>query len=164
MRAGREILEARSDGQDNIGLAGKRVGRGRAGDADRAQLQRMIPWQRTLAGLRLGDWNAMRFCEPAQRVARETVEHATAGDDQRPLRLAQHRDGPRELDCHRRRRAEQDVGRPEEILREIVRHGLHVLRQCERDRTGECGIGQHVNRPGQCRQQLLRVHDAIEIT
>ena len=70
MRAGREVRQPRADGEDEIGVARERVGRRRAGDADRARLQRMVPGQRALARLRFGDRHAMRFGEPAQAPRR----------------------------------------------------------------------------------------------
>mgnify|MGYP003694672989 CR=1 FL=1 len=62
VRAGGEILEPRADGQhDDRRRARERVRGGRTGDADRAQLQRMVPRERALAGLRLGDRHAVLF-------------------------------------------------------------------------------------------------------
>ena len=45
-RAGGEILQPRADGEDDVGLGRERVGGARAGDADRAEAQRMIVRQR----------------------------------------------------------------------------------------------------------------------
>ena len=105
----------------------------------------------------------MRFHERAQRFARSGIEYPAAGDDQRPLRFAQHGDRARELGFHRRRRAEQHRRWRKEILGEVIRHGLHVLGQSEGDRTAQRGIGQHANRARQCGQQLRRVCNTIEI-
>ena len=163
MRAGGEVLQPRSDRENDVGLVGKRVGRGRAGDADGAQLQRMVPGERALAGLGFRNRNAMRFHERAQRFARLSIEHAAASDDQRPLRFAQHRDRAGELGLHRRRRAEQHRRWRKEILWEVVRHGLHILRQSEGDRTAQRGIGQHPNRAWQRGQQLRGIRNTIEI-
>ena len=53
-----EILQPGADRQNEIGLARQRVGRRAAGDADRADRMRMIPGERSLAGLRLGHGDA----------------------------------------------------------------------------------------------------------
>jgi hypothetical protein len=47
MRAGGEVLQPRSDGEHDVCLVGKRIGRGRAGTPT-GQLQRMIPGESTL--------------------------------------------------------------------------------------------------------------------
>ena len=62
------------------------------------------------------------------------------------------------------RRAAQamEAGR-EEALREIRRLGLDVLRQGQHHGAAIGGIGQHAQRLGQARQQLLRPRDAIPI-
>ena len=41
--AGGEVLEARADADDHVRFRRERVGRGGAGDADRAEVQRMVP-------------------------------------------------------------------------------------------------------------------------
>jgi len=51
-RAGREILQARADGEDDIRLGRERIGSTRAGNADRTEVQRLIDGQRRFPGLR----------------------------------------------------------------------------------------------------------------
>ena len=91
VRAGDEILQPRADGDHDIGFARQRVGRRRAGDADRADVERVVPGQTALAGLGFGHRHAMRAREGGQRGTGLAVEHAAAGDDQRPLGAAQQR-------------------------------------------------------------------------
>ena len=91
MRARREIRTGACRRRARRRRPRERVRGRRAGDADRARLQRMVPGQRALARLRLGHRHAVRFGERAQRVGGQRVEHAAARDDQRPLRCAQHR-------------------------------------------------------------------------
>ncbi len=163
MRSGGEILQSRANREDDIGGARQRIGSGRAGDADRARLQRMVPGQSAFASLRLGDRHAVRFGEGAQRVTGHAVEHAAAGDDHRTLGGAQERDRALELGGVRGRRAESDGRRRKERFGIVPRHRLHVLRQRQRHRPAQCGIGEHVQRARQRREQLLGMDDAIEI-
>src|SRR3546814_9237162 len=53
-RAGREILESGADRNDEVGLGNRRVGGAGAGNADAAEIVRVIVWQRALARLRFG--------------------------------------------------------------------------------------------------------------
>ena len=91
-RAGGEILQARADGQHDIGLLGQRVGGRGAGDADRAHVERMIVRQRRFAGLRLARPECRRLGEFRQCVRGFGIEHAAAGDDERLLRALERRD------------------------------------------------------------------------
>ena len=81
-RRGREVAPARADAEHDVGLAGERVGGGRAGGADRAERLRVVVGQRALAGLRLGD-----------------------GDRRSPRRARAARRSPRRRSCRRRRRS-----------------------------------------------------------
>ena len=67
-RAGGEILQPRADGKHEIGLRGERVRGARAGDADRAHVERMIVRQRAFSGLRLGDRNAVALRKSGERA------------------------------------------------------------------------------------------------
>src|SRR5690606_25893411 len=80
---GGEILETGADADDEIGLSRDRVCARRTGDADGPQIERMVPGQRRLAGLRLGDRDRVAFHEGLQRLAGTGVVHAAAGDDHR---------------------------------------------------------------------------------
>ena len=52
-------MQPRADGKDHVRLAGQRVGGGRADDADRADMGRMVVRDRALAGDGLGDRDAV---------------------------------------------------------------------------------------------------------
>ncbi len=123
----------------------------------------MIPGKRTLAGLGLGHRHAVSFGECGERGAGEAVQHAAAGDQQRAPCVAQQRSRAHELGLSRRLRAKDDRGRREECVRIVAGHRLDVLRQCERDRAAQRGIGQHIDRVRERGQKLRRMHDAVEI-
>ena len=61
MRAGHEILESRSDREDDVRAVGERVRSVRSGDADCALLQRMVPGECAFSRLSLGDRYAVRL-------------------------------------------------------------------------------------------------------
>ena len=54
-RAGGKILQPRADGEHEVGFGGERVGRAAADDADRADVQAVIPGQAGAPGNGLGD-------------------------------------------------------------------------------------------------------------
>ena len=105
-------------------------------------------------------WRAAKACRVVFRLR---IEHAAAGDDQRPLGAAQ------QLHRHRQlRRIGGEAARPrhmgrEERLRIVERLGLHILGHAERHRPAFGGIGQHLHRARQRGQQLFRPGDAIPI-
>ncbi len=97
------------DGEDHVRLGGKRVGRRGAGDADGAGGLGMVPGERALAGLGLGHGDAVPLGEVGERLARQRVVHAAAGDDERRLGVRQHRGGVGELGRVGRRASEAPV-------------------------------------------------------
>ena len=101
----------------------------RAGDADRAHVQRMVPGQRALAGLGLRDRDAVALGESRQRRRRARIVHAAAGDDQRPLGAAQ---------AARRRRAARPVG---PVRRGARRARRRSFRDSRRPRPARPGRG-----------------------
>ena len=152
VRAGREVGEPRADGDDEVGVARELIGGRAAGHADGSGLQRVVPWQRALARLRLRHRHAMRLGKPAQRVgAAVAVEDAAAGNEHRLLRRAQQARHRVELDRLGLRRADANERRCKELRRKVVRLRLHVLRQGQRDRTALRRIGQHGDRARQTR-------------
>ena len=60
-------------GDDHVRVLGDRVGGGAAGRAQRAQVHRMVPGERALARLRLGDRDAEALGEGVQRALRVGV-------------------------------------------------------------------------------------------
>lgn len=89
----REVGKARADADHDVGLGRDAIGRERAGDAHRAESERVGFEQRALAGLRDTDWDAGGIGELLQCGGRIRIMHAAAGDDQRTLGLAQERGG-----------------------------------------------------------------------
>ena len=141
--AGGEILQPRADREHDVGLGRERVRGARAGDADRAHVERMIVRQRALAGLRLGDRNAVRLGEAPQRLGRLGVVHAAAGDDQRFLRAPDERRRVDELALVRPDPPQAPDALGEEALGIVERLRLHVLAQRQRHRPAFGRIGQH---------------------
>ena len=96
----------------------------------------MIERHHAFAGLRLADRNSGPLDEPAERLDRIAVDHAAAGDDERPDRRRQ--DGGRAIEHRRVRTRTQDVPRPrlEQLGGKVERLRLHVLRQGQRHGSG----------------------------
>ncbi len=159
----REILQARADGQHHVRVRRQRVRGGRSGDADGAQLQRMVPRQGTFAGLGFRHGNAVPFGKRLQGGAGLAVQHAATGDDQGLFRVLQQQRRLFQLLLDGRHGAEAHGPRFEEIGRIIVGHRLHVLRQGQGHGTAGGRVRQGGNRARQGREQLLRIHDAVEI-
>jgi len=160
---GGEVAIARADADHQVGVAGDQVRPQRAGDADRAQVERVIVGQRALARLRLPDGDARLLDELAQHSRRVAVVHAAAGDDQRTLALP---------DPLRRLAQRGEVGAvardvpdalAEERPRIVEGHRLHVLGQGQGHRAGVGGRSQHTHRFRQGGEQLLRAGDAIPV-
>jgi flavin-binding protein dodecin len=80
---GGEVGEPRADRDNQIRFSSKRIGRRAAGDADRTHGVGMVPNERTLAGLGLGDRHAMTRHEIGEHLAGQRVMHPAAGNDQR---------------------------------------------------------------------------------
>jgi hypothetical protein len=159
--AGSEVLQSRPDGQHQVRLACQQRRAGRAGDAHGSQLQRMVPRQRTLAGLRLGNRYAMLFRKRSQRFGR--VPNTTAaGHDQRSL-AARNNAAALSSSAPLGGSARKLTSAARKIRRIVVRHGLNILRHRDCHRAAQRGIGQYVNRARQGAQQLLPMVNAIEI-
>jgi hypothetical protein len=79
--------------------------------------------------MRIGHRDAGRARELAQLRRRFGIDDTATGDDQRPLRRANHRD--RSLQRRRlgHRPADMPDARGEEGERPVIRLGLHILRQ-----------------------------------
>jgi hypothetical protein len=85
-RASGEVLQPCADREHQIGLCGETVRRTGPGHADGTHVERMIEWQRTFAGLCLGDGNIVAVGEGGKLRSRLGIVHAAASDDQRPFR------------------------------------------------------------------------------
>ena len=66
--AGGEVLEAGADGEDDVGGLGDGVGGGGAGDADGAEVERVVVGQGGLAGLGLADGDVVLLGEGLERA------------------------------------------------------------------------------------------------
>ena len=158
-----EIAVARADADHEIRLARQQIGALGAGDADGAQVERIVVSQRALARLRLADRDAGALGEALQRIMRLAVVDAAAGDDQRLLAGADPLG--RALDGGRISAVARDL--PDALLEQevgiIVGFGLRVLRQRQRDRARIRRRGQHAHGFRQRGDQLLGAVDAIPI-
>ena len=163
-RAGGEILQPRADGEDDVGLLGQRVGGRGAGDADRADGERVAGGNRGLAGLGLGD-RARRGSRQSLTASshRLAVEHAAAGNDERLLCRAQRLDRGGKLALVGTDAARQPQALGEEALGIVESLGLDVLAEGERHRPAIGRIGQHRHGALQRRDELLGPGDAVEI-
>ena len=161
--AGGEVLEAGADADDDVGGLGDGVGGGGAGDADRAEVQRVVPGHRGLAGLGLADRDVVLLGEGLQRAGRLGVEHAAAGDDERALRAADGVGGDLDLAQARAGAAAVPFLGREELGRPVEGLGLHVLAEGERDRAAVGGVGHGGEGARERGQQLLGAGDAVEV-
>ena len=114
-----------------------------------------------LAGLGLGDRDAVTLGELGERAAGEAVVHAAAGDDERRRGLAQRLRRFGELRRVGRRAADGPAPLPKEFLGVVIGLGLDVLRQAQRHRAAFRGVGQDAHRLRQALQDLLRPRDAV---
>ena len=123
----------------------------------------MLVEERGAAVDRLGDGNVVFLGEGGERLGRERIVDAAAGDDQRLLGMA------KEL-----RRLAERVGvgprprhamhlRLEELDRIVIGFGLRVLRQRDEGRAAIAGVEHHGDRLGKRRDDLLRPADPVPI-
>ena len=162
-RAGSEILQPRADGQNHVGIAGKRVGRGRSDHAERADIVRMLVRQRRAPGDRLRDRQAVLFGEICQRRLGKRIAHAAAGDDERLLRLLQKRRCAGDLAPVGPRAADVMDAWLEKRLGIVEGEFLRVLAEAD---EGRPAIGRIEHRRHRLRQRgddLLRMGDAVPI-
>ncbi len=123
----------------------------------------MIPAQAALAGHGFTHGDAGGVHELPQRLSRPRVDHAAAGHDHRLLA------GPDQLGRLRQRRPIRPVAHDmpdalaEERGRVVVGLGLHILRQRQGHRAGLGRAGEHPQRLGQRRQQLIGPVDPVPI-
>ncbi len=99
----------------------------------------------------------------SERLRRLAVEHAAAGDDHRTLGVADPL-GSRLKRCRVRpvaRDGPDALG--EQLHREVVRFGLHILGQRKGDGAGVRRAGQHAHGFGQRGDDLVRPVDAVPV-
>ena len=162
-RAGGEVLEAGADADHEVGGRAGLVAAGRAGDAGRAEVHRVLPGGRALAGLGLEDRDVAALGEVGEQVLGAGVEHAAAGDDDRGLRGADRGDDLGDLDRVGLGAADAPDARLEEALGVVVGLGLHVLAEGEADRAAVGRVGHRAQRAGERGQDVLGPGDAVEV-
>ena len=163
MRAGGEVLQARADGQHQIGVYRHGIGGGRTGDAYRAQVERVVPGQAAFAGLRLGDRNTVLLRKAAQRGPSLAVQDTAPCNDQRAFGTAQQGGSSGQLRSLGRRAAEADQPGVQKIFRAVKGLGLYILRQRQTHRAAQRRVGHDLDRAGQGAQDLTRVGDAVKV-
>ena len=134
-RAGREILQPRADRHHDIGLAGERVGGGRADDAEGSGIQRMRVGHDAAAGDGLDDRNGVLVRERREFGAGLGIVDAAAGDDQRPLGLAQHAGGAGDLAAVGAGTARLMHALVEEALGIVIGFALRILAEGQECRS-----------------------------
>ena len=163
VRSGREVLQARAYCENQVRVCRELVRCSGAGHADRTDVERMVPGQGALAGLRLGDRNAVACRELRKHFARLGVMNAAACDEDRLLRACDQLCGRCELASVRSRSRWQMNALIEECSRIVPSFRLHILRERERDGSAFGGIGEHAERLRQTAQQLFRARDPVPI-
>ena len=145
--AGDAIVEARAERDQEVAIVDRVVGERRAVHAEHAHRQRMRRVERAEAHQRRDDRDAELDRELAQRGRAVGVDHAAAGVDQRPLRLAEHREelartARREHDAAHQAVHAMAVAAHRQPARALERAApvLHVLRNVDDDRAraGRC--------------------------
>ena len=162
-RAGGEVLQPRSDGEDYVGVLGERVGRGGADDAHRPGMDRIVMGERALARDGLDHRNPPRRREGSERLLGAGVAHAAAGDDQRPLCAREHGGGLGDLAAVGARARNRPDALLEERLRIVVGDFLDVLRQRDEGRAAIGRIEHGGDRLRQRRQDLRRMRHAVPV-
>ena len=158
---GREVGQARADGQDQVGLAGQVVGGRGALQADAAQLPPGALLDRALAGEGLGHRDPGRGGQGLQLRGGAGVDDPAAGDDERPLRLGEQPGHRLDLVGVGGGPADHPVALGEELGREVVGVRLDVLGQGEHHGTGVDRVGRHPM-AWAGRSRLLGPGDAVE--
>ena len=121
----------------------------------------MVVGQRALAGLGLGDGDPGRLRERAERRRSLRVAHPAAGDDQRALGGADQVGRPPHERLVGERARDDPVPLGEELLRELPRFGLHVLRQRDAGGPDIGRVGEDAHRAKERRGKLLGSPDAV---
>jgi hypothetical protein len=132
-RRRREVAEARSDDDNEVRFAGKPVGARGAGDTNRAERLRVIEAQRPFSGHRLDDRDAGFRGEAREHLCGLAVDRSAAGNDDRAPGGAEQRRGPPEERLVRAWTRDRPHALLEERVGIVVRLGLDVLRQAQRD-------------------------------
>ena len=161
--AGGEVLQTRSNRQYQVGTPRQLIGARCTGDTDRTQVERVVPGQAAFTGLGFGHGHTMFARERVQCLPGLAVQHAPARHDQGAFGRAQQ---PRRVGQVARigdGAADTDRLGMQETRRAVEGFGLHVLRQGQAHRPASGRIGHRCDRLRQCRQNLFRPGDAVEV-
>ena len=121
----------------------------------------MVVGERALAGLRLADADPGRLRELAQRVGGLAVDGAAAADDQRAARPRSSAAASASTSGSGQRAPHAPDALLEQLVRELVRLGLHVLRERQRHRARLGRVGQHAHGAEQRGHELLGPLDPV---
>ncbi len=127
-RTGGEIGQTRADADNQIGLRRKLVCRQPAGNANTAQIQRMVADQRAFPGLRFRKRQVQVFHKLTKRVVRAGITHPAAANHQRALFTGNQRPRLRQPVWVRRASFNMVNTTGKETLRVIPGFALHILR------------------------------------
>ena len=160
---GGEVGVAGSDPDHEVGLARGAVGGEVTGRSHGSEGTRVSVGHRALSGLRLRDGDARTFGEAQQLIRGLGVDRAASGHDQGAFGVADPIRRPLQKVRVRQRTPDVPHALLEELLGEVVRLGLHVLGQRERDRAGLGLIRQNPNRGERGGDQLLRPFYSVPV-
>ena len=150
------------DGEDQVGLVGQGVGGRGALQADAADLPPRPALHGALAAEGFPDRGADGGGQLLELGGGVGVDHPAAGDDDRLLRASEKRCDSSDLVGVGGRPADDPVPLVEELGREVVGVGLHVLRQGQHHGAGLDRVDQGADRGRQRGQQLLGAGDPVE--
>ena len=149
--------------EEYVRLMPETVGRLCTGYADAAQVQRVVPGNRSFARLCLAEGDVVLFCDVCKGRSGLRVPYPAAQDQQRLPAGADHLYRPFGLRLSDQPAIHVPDPLAEEIGRIIVGLSLNVLAQREADRPGIRRVSQDTHRVDGCAHDLLRTLDAVVI-
>ena len=160
---GGEVCIAGADADDQVGLLGQAVRGRRAGHADTARVERVIPHDGAFARLGLPEGNPEGFREGAELFMCLGIAHAAAADQQGALRGT---DGRRRF-FNGLFHGRPGVDHMDTLFKEaqgiIIGLALHILRQRHTDGARIGGVGQHAHGVEHRAHQLLGAVDPVPV-
>ena len=159
---GGEVLVAGADADDQVRFGSDGVGRRRAGGADRAEGELVVPGQDADAGLGVAHRDAGQLGELREFLVGVGVEDAAAGDDQRALRGADGLGGAADVLVVGVGAADPPLALGQELLGHVEGLGLDVLRQRDGDGAGLGRVRQDAQAVVERGEQLLGPGDPVK--